>query len=227
MKKACLSAELSVCNEAIGGGGAVMAVTQWEDENYLALMDSSRRTAYTAARSKIDALSWASEASSNGQVDGEARKGRPARVVTSISQPVCVCVWLGKERRDRQMLSSALHAQWGFCYDCKHERGLWPPSSLLLLFSGSLGIRHRYTQTYPRTHTHRQMWSCADKGYIALTKVKHHLVGKITFHTADFLLVIPGSDWNLQRMKQPKAKWSNCWWQIFTSTHPSGNCKKI
>lgn len=58
MKEACLSAELSVSNEATGGGwGAVMAVTQWEDENCLALMDSSRRTAYTEARSKIDALS--------------------------------------------------------------------------------------------------------------------------------------------------------------------------
>lgn len=34
-----------------------MAVTQREDENCLALMDSSRQTAYTAAGSKIDALS--------------------------------------------------------------------------------------------------------------------------------------------------------------------------
>lgn len=41
----------------LGVVGAVMAVTQWEDENCLALMDSSRRTAYTAAGSKIDALS--------------------------------------------------------------------------------------------------------------------------------------------------------------------------
>lgn len=138
----------------LGVVGAVTAVTQWEDENCLALMDSSRRTAYTAAGSKIDALSWASEASSNGQVDGEERKGRPAWVVTSISQPVyTVCVrGLEKERRDRQMLGSALHAHWGLCYDCEYERGLWPPSSLLLLFSGSLGIRHRYSQT-TSTHT--------------------------------------------------------------------------
>lgn len=41
----------------LGVVGAVMAVTQWEDENCLALMDSSGRTAYTAAGSKIDALS--------------------------------------------------------------------------------------------------------------------------------------------------------------------------
>lgn len=39
-------------------------------------------------------------------MDGEARKGRLARVVTSISQPVCVCV-CGLERREETDRCSA------------------------------------------------------------------------------------------------------------------------
>lgn len=161
-------------------------------------MDSSRRTAYTAARSKIDALSWASEASSNGQVDGEARKGRPVWVVTSIF--LCVCVG-GVERReetDRCLAqlytpngASAMIVSMKGGSDLHHLCCFYFP---VLLESDTDTHRHTHTYTYINVKLCRQ-------GYIALTKVKHYLAGKITFHRTDFYSVVPGFDENLQRMR--------------------------
>lgn len=169
----------------LGVVGAVMAVTQWEDENRLALMDSSRRTAYTAAGSKIDALSWASEASSNGQVDGEERKGRPAWVVTSISQPVytvCVCFGKGKKRQTDAWLS--------------FTRPLGPPlwlwawkGALTSIISVAFIFRFSWNQTQIltdniHTHTHSTQTNLmlCRQGCTALTKVQHQLIDKIGFY---------------------------------------------
>lgn len=119
------------------------------------------------------------------------------------------------------MLGSALHAHWGLRYDCEHERGLWPPSSLLLLFSGSLGIRHRYSQaTHTHAHTQINLMLCR-QGCAALTKVKHHLIDKIAFYRRVFCSAIPGFDQNLQRSRREdrrrRQKRFNGWRQDFKS----------
>lgn len=211
----------------LGVLGAVTAVSQWEDENRLALMDSSRRTAYTAAGSKIDALSWASEASSNDQVDGEERKGRPAWVVTSISQPVytvCVCVcavWKRKEETDRCLAqlytpigASAMIVSMKGGSDLHHLCCFYFP---VLLESDT--DTHRQ---HPHTHTrHTDKRDAVQTGVHGLDKsqTSSHwqnwfLYKSFLFRESSFWPEPAENPWGSLRKK---TKWFNGWRQDFRS----------